>query len=51
MNVYVVVLEEPYAALFCGVLVFATKEAALHYIEMHFEHADCYVIMKRSVQD
>ena len=49
MNVYVVVLEDPYAAHFCG--VYATKEAAQRYIEMHFEHDDCYVIMKRSVQD
>jgi hypothetical protein len=49
MDVYVVVLEDPYAAHFCG--VYATKEAAQRYIEMHFEHDDCYVIMKRSVQN
>ena len=49
MDVYVVVLEDPYAAHFCG--VYATKEAAQRYVEMHFEHDDCYVIMKRSVQN
>jgi hypothetical protein len=49
MDVYIVVLEDPYAAHFMG--VYATKEAAQRYIEMHFEHDDCYVIMKRSVQN
>ena len=32
MNVYVVMLEDPFAAHFCG--VYATKEAAQRYVEM-----------------
>ena len=32
MNVYVVMLEDPFATHFIG--VYATKEAAQHYVEM-----------------
>jgi hypothetical protein len=52
MNVYVVMLEDPFATHFIG--VYATKEAAQRYVEMQdIEEIDGehYTISKVSVQN
>lgn len=52
MNVYVVMLEDPFATHFIG--VYATKEAAQRYVEMQdrdFTDGEYYTISKVSVQN